>query len=308
MHGAQLVVLAAGMGSRYGGIKQLEGFGSSGATLLEYSVYDALHAGFDEVVFIIRHSLEADFVSSVLTRFRGQVPYRLVYQEVEATPSVFSCLSERTKPWGTAHALWCARSVIDRPFAVINADDFYGRDAFVALGKLLTHLSSTTPMCMVGYALGETLSDSGSVSRGVCRVNNTYLSDITEYTGIVAREDGSIVGHDANGVAETLSPETIVSMNCWGFSPHFLEFVSQEIESFFGELENPENALRKECYLPSVVRRALIDGSRCKVLSTDARWCGVTYPADKTIVAEYLNHLTEDGTYPLTLTYGYTQQ
>jgi len=299
MQEAQLVVLAAGMGSRYGGLKQIEGLGPGGATLLEYSVYDALQAGFTEIVFIIRKAIEADFKEHVLTRFKGRVSYQLVYQELQDVPNNFPLANERVKPWGTAHALWCARDAISHPFAVINADDFYGREAFMALVENLNTLNASTPMCMVGYNLARTLSESGTVSRGVCSVNDGFLTHIEEHTGI-ARQGNKIVAKNGRGEANVLPENTIVSMNCWGFTPFFMKNVQEVVTDFFNGLAAGKE-VGSECYLPTIVRSSLAAGAQCRVISSDAQWCGVTYPADKTLVQNRLLALTEAGIYPTVL-------
>ncbi len=218
------------------------------------------------------------------------------FQKIDRVPSGFSVPAGRTKPWGTAHALWCAKEQIHAPFAVINADDFYSYAAFEALNDALPRLDALTPMCMVGYLLGQTLSKSGSVSRGVCTVEDGYLVSIEEHTDIERRE-GVIVGKDAKGEEKILSEETIVSMNCWGFAPSFMSFIDAEIAHFFAH--HGEQDARSECYLPSAVQRALEEGARCRVLTTDAQWCGVTYPADKAAVEELVQELVERGIYPV---------
>ena len=299
MHGAQLVVLAAGMGSRYGGLKQIEGLGPTGATLLEYSVYDALHAGFNEIIFIIRKAIEEDFKQHVLSRFKGQIPIKLVYQEVEDVPSACDAVKNRVKPWGTAHALWCARNVVTKPFAVINADDFYGREAFFALGESITALNTVAPMCMVGYTLSRTLSESGSVSRGVCTVKNGLLTNIEEHTSIV-RDTTGIVAKNGAGEMVTLQDDTVVSMNCWGFAPVFMQSVAAVVTDFFDALAIGKE-VGSECYLPAVVRTCLEAGQQCRVLTSEAQWCGVTYPADKSFVQKQLLQLTKQGVYPSVL-------
>lgn len=296
MHGAQLVVLAAGMGSRYGGLKQIEGLGPTGATLLEYSVYDALHAGFNEIIFIIRKAIEEDFKQHVLSRFKGQIPIKLVYQEVEDIPIACDAVKNRVKPWGTAHALWCARNVVTQPFAVINADDFYGREAFDVLGQNLATLDPVTPICMVGYTLSRTLSESGSVSRGVCTVKNGLLTNIEEHTSIM-RDTTGIVAKNGAGEMVTLQDDTVVSMNCWGFSPLFMQSVTGVVTAFFAALADGKE-VGMECYLPTVVRHCLEMGQQCRVLTSDAQWCGVTYPSDKIFVQQRLASLTEQGIYP----------
>ncbi|MGP1459954.1 MAG: nucleotidyltransferase [Bacteroides sp.] len=295
MNGLQLVVLAAGMGSRYGGLKQMEGVGPSGETLLKYSVYDALRSGFEGVVFVIREAIRADFERVVLSTFQDTTPFQLAFQELTTVPAHFSVPVTRTKPWGTAHALWCAKEQITKPFAVINADDFYGQAAFEALAKMLPLLDEATPMCMVGYALGHTLSEAGSVSRGVCTVEDGYLVHIEEHTDI-RRQGDVITGKNAQGREITLSEDTIVSMNCWGFAPQFMGDINAEITQFFNRQQDADAP--SEVYLPAAVQRALHRGARCKVLTTSAQWCGVTYPADKGTVQALLRELVEKAVYP----------
>ncbi len=297
MNGLQLIVLAAGMGSRYGGLKQMEGLGPSGETLLKYSVYDALHAGFTSVLFVVRKAIKADFEDLVLASFQDTTPFHLAMQELETVPAGFTPPAERTKPWGTAHALWCAKEQIAMPFAVINADDFYGRAAFAALAAMLPQLDETTPMCMVGYALAHTLSEAGSVSRGVCTVENGRLLHIEEHTDI-HRQGNVIVGKNALGREITLPEDTIVSMNCWGFAPQFMGDINAEIERFFSQQTTHAPHAPSEVYLPAAVQHALARGARCKVLTTSAQWCGVTYPADKPIVQQQLRDLVREGVYP----------
>lgn len=293
----QLVVLAAGMGSRYGGLKQMEGIGPCGEPLLKYSVYDALRRGFTDVIFVIRESMRADFQKIVLDSFNYQGFFELSFQEIDRVPSGFSVPAGRTKPWGTAHALWCAKEQIHAPFAVINADDFYSYPAFEALSGALPHLDALTPMCMVGYRLRQTLSKSGSVSRGVCTVEDGYLVSIEEHTDIERRGD-VIVGKDAKGEEKILSEETIVSMNCWGFAPAFMEVIDAEIAHFFAQ-QGAGATSPSEAYLPSAVQRALAQGARCRVLTTQALWCGVTYPEDRQAVQDLLQQLVEWGIYPV---------
>ena len=293
----QLVVLAAGMGSRYGGLKQMEGIGPCGEPLLKYSVYDALQRGFTDVVFVIRESMRDDFQKIVLDGFNDQGFFQLSFQEIDRVPSGFSVPAGRTKPWGTAHALWCAKEQIHAPFAVINADDFYSYAAFEALNDALPRLDALTPMCMVGYQLGQTLSKSGSVSRGVCTVEDGYLVSIEEHTDIERRKD-VIVGKNAKGEEKILSEETIVSMNCWGFAPSFMSFIDAEIAHFFAQ-QSAGSTSPSEAYLPSAVQRALAQGARCRVLTTQALWCVVTYPEDKKAVEELVQELVERGIYPV---------
>ncbi len=293
--GMQLVVLAAGLGSRYGGLKQIEGFGANHATLLEYSVYDALNAHFSEIVFIIREAIKEDFVTHVLARFGTAIPYKLAYQEVSDVAAGYQVSPDRIKPWGTAHAVWCARKQITEPFAVINADDFYGREAFSTLAKHLPRLDAEHPVCMVGYELIRTLSESGSVSRGVCTVERGRLLHIEEHTQI-QKTSTAICAVNGSQEQVYLAPQSTVSMNCWGFHPSYLSKIDDEINSYFLGLKQGLS-LGTECYLPTVVNHSL-NQYPCEVLTSTAQWCGVTYPADKAMVEEQLTQLTIQGVYP----------
>lgn len=294
--GPVLVVLAAGMGSRYGGLKQLEGVGPSGETILEYSLHDAFRSGFSKVVFVIRRDMQALFDSELVVRFPRTLRYEVAYQGVEDVPAGIVVPSDRKKPWGTAHAVWCAREYIDAPFAVINADDFYGRSAFAALGERLQSYRriEEEQYCLVGYALGATLTEAGTVSRGVCTVDaRGALKSIDEHTKI-AREGEKIV--DRGGVEPVELPEqAVVSMNCWGFTEPFLQRLDKELHTFFSM--PAEVYASKECYLPSVVTRGLEQGVDCEVLAGGTEWCGVTYPADRAAVEERLAALVAKGEY-----------
>ena len=294
--GPVLVVLAAGMGSRYGGLKQLEGVGPNGETILEYSVYDALRSGFGKVVFVIRRDMEKSFTSELASRFPEGLRYEVAFQGVEDMPPGVEVPEGRQKPWGTAHAVWCAREHVDAPFAVINADDFYGRSAFAALGTKLREYATAgdEQYCLVGYSLGATLSAAGTVSRGVCSVDmQGYLKAIEEHTKI-AREGAGIVERGA-GQPEELPGDAVVSMNCWGFSLQFMQRIEQELLNFFGQPQSEWGA--RECYLPNAVMRGLALGVGCKVLRGGEGWCGVTYPADKEPVVRHIAHLVARGDY-----------
>ncbi len=290
--GASLLVLAAGMGSRFGGLKQMAGVGPNGEVLLEYSVHDALRNGFDEFVFVIRHDIEADFREHVLSRFPEDLNYKLVYQELHDVPEGFSVSAERIKPWGTAHAVWCAREAISQPFAVINADDFYGADAFRALGEYLNGERKEGEWCMVGYELGRTLSEAGHVSRGVCTSDaEGLLQGIEEHTKIVRQGDG-IVDLDSG---RSLAEDTVVSMNCWGFTPDFLTSLDSFVQSFF---RDGDPGLKGESYIPSAVYSGISQGvGACRVLASSAQWCGVTYPDDRPVVEQALAVMVRDGQY-----------
>ncbi len=294
--GATLLVLAAGMGSRFGGLKQVEGLGPGGEVILEYSVYDAYRAGgFTHFVFVIRREIEADFRAQVLARFPEDLDYSIVYQELDALPKGVELPTGRTKPWGTAHAVWCAREALRTPFAVINADDFYGRGAFESLGTFLRAAQAPGEWCMVGYELPRTLSEQGYVSRGVCETSaEGYLLSIVEHTKI-QREGHRIVDTEAPGKPRELAEDTIVSMNCWGFTLDFLDFLDGYMGAFF---RDSAGELKAECYLPSAVYAALQAGkASCRVIPTASQWYGVTYLADSDIVREALRAKQANGEY-----------
>ncbi len=291
-----LLVLAAGIGSRYGGIKQLDGIGPGGTTILEYSVYDALRSGFGRVVFIIRRAIEADFRQQVLAKLPENLPVQLAYQEVETLPTGIEVPAGRVKPWGTAHAVWCAKDAIEGAFAVINADDFYGLPAFQTLGGHLGQTVGTGVWSMVGYPLAATLSEAGTVSRGVCRLDaQGQLQGIREYTKVRKTAEGIVDEADA-GRPVGLPEDSVVSMNCWGFTPDYIQRAEEYIREFF---RGSADIQKTECYIPTVVERSLAAGlARCQVLPCRSPWCGVTYPADRPYVAAQLAGLVEQGVYP----------
>lgn len=237
-----LLVLAAGMGSRYGGLKQLDGLGPSGETIMDYSIYDALQAGFGKVVFVIRHSFEKEFMEKVVAKYRNSIEVEVVFQELDYLPEGFTLPEEREKPWGTSHALLMAKDVIQEPFASINADDFYGRESYQILADTLTKLSgSEKNYCMIGYLLGNTLSESGSVARGICRTDAAgNLVQIQEMTKI-ERVNGILVNREEDGSQTTLSDDSPVSMNMWGFTPDFFEIVERDFNAFLAaNIEKPK--------------------------------------------------------------------
>lgn len=293
-----LLILAAGVGSRYGGLKQLDRIGPNGETLLDYSIYDAVQSGFGKVVFIIKESLEADFKELFINRLRDFIEVDYVFQEIWMVPEGLLVPDERQKPWGTGHAVLMAEDRIDRPFAVINADDFYGRKAYQALAD---YYKGWTPVrkndyCMVGYRLDKTLSEFGSVSRGVCKLNlNNELVDVVERTSIERTPAGIVYKDSKEGTVE-LPPDSIVSMNCWGFTPSFFGYLKSGFENFIGKnYENP----KAEFYIPTMVND-LIKSSEAgvKVLSCDEQWFGMTYQEDRTFVADSLRELIHKGVYP----------
>lgn len=292
-----LVVMAAGMGSRFGGTKQLAGVGPNGETILDYSVHDAIQAGFGKVVFVIRKAFADAFEQGIGARYRHRINIAYVYQELDNLPS--GCLppSGRTKPWGTAHAVWCARPEVDGPFAVINADDFYGRDAFVQMAAYLGSIESKVgAYAMVAFEIDATLSPFGSVSRGVCRVDGEgNLIDVTEHTDLTRSENG-VLSNLADGSTTQFPLDTLVSMNFWGFSHDFLEHCESYFCSFFAD----NNAsLKAECYLPAAVTHQMTVGkATVRVLRSFGKWFGLTYPEDRTEVIEALATFTAQGVYP----------
>ena len=295
-----LVILAAGMGSRYGGLKQVDGLGPNGETIIDYSVYDAIRAGFGKVVFVIRKSIEKDFMEVFGSRFKGMVPFEIVFQELDMLPQGFECPKDRTKPWGTAHAVWVCRNVIKEPFAAINADDFYGFDSFKVLANALSKQNLPTgSYFMVGYRLGNTLSEQGSVSRGVCTTdNNSFLKTVVERTHI-EKKNGIVYYQDEKGIDVPVDEDLSVSMNFWGFTPDFFENVENMMTGFFsGSITNA----KAEFYIPTAVNTLVsLNKASCKVLPTTAEWFGVTYPGDKSMVIEKLKELTNFGKYPTPL-------
>lgn len=293
-----LLVLAAGMGSRYGSLKQMDQFGPSGESIIDYSVYDAARAGFKKIVFVIRRSLEEQFKEVFLGRFPNDLEVRYVFQELDSLPEGFSVPRERKKPWGTGHAVWVANSKIKEPFAVINADDFYGAESFNRIAQFLTNPPSNT-YCLVGYRLSNTLSDHGYVSRGICEVEEGKLKDITERTKIGRNSAGTIVYQAENGEAIPLSGNETASMNLMGFTPQ----VFQTFESSFVEfMKNYGQQPKKEFYLPSVVNEIIKSGqAEVEVIPTPESWFGVTYPQDKETAQQALQRLVDEGVYPKNL-------
>ena len=296
-----LVVLAAGIGSRYGGLKQMEKFGKGGEVLLDYSVFDALRGGFGKVVFIIRKDLENDFRETVLERMKGKVEYCLAYQELDSLipADVYekAVKSGRAKPWGTAHALLCAADKIDLPFAVINADDFYGREAFAAMGEFLSG-AELKYGAVVPYKLEPTLSPKGTVARGVCEVESDYLVSIDELTAI-EKKDGVIFNTGSDGSKRELRPDSPVSMNFLGYPDSALPKIKQYFDEFIAAYNNE---LKSECFLPMasdwLIKNRYL---KMRVLNADSEWFGVTYKEDKEMAIKRLTELTAQGVYPESL-------
>lgn len=291
-----LFVLAAGMGSRYGGLKQIDGLGPNGETIMDYSVFDALRAGFGKVVFVIRKDFEDDFRRVVIAKYADRVPCEVCFQSIDSVPEGATYNSERTKPWGTNHAVLMAKDIIREPFAVINADDFYGRESFQVLADYLKTVEGTTGnYCMVGYRVANTLSENGSVSRGVCATNaEGYLTDVVERTKI--EEVGDKIVYTEDGVDTVLDPMTPVSMNMWGFTPEYFDYVERAFVDF---LQQHGQELKSEFYIPTLVNDMIRSGkATCKVLDTPSKWFGVTYSEDRPQVVMKINNLVKEGVYP----------
>ena len=293
-----LFVLAAGMGSRYGGLKQLDPLGPNGETIMDYSIYDAIQSGFGKVVFVIRKDFEQDFRDKILSKYEGHIPVEVVFQAIDKLPEGYTCPADRAKPWGTNHAVLMGREVINEPFAVINADDFYGRNAFEVMARELSRPRDRKgDYCMVGFRVGNTMTENGSVARGVCSTNDKgELTSVVERTAISYNDKGEIVFTDENGEVQTLDPMTPVSMNLWGFTPDYFEYSDREFRKF---LDKDLNTPKSEFFIPLCIDALLKNGeATVKVLDTDSRWFGVTYAADRPGVVEKFAELHRNGTYP----------
>jgi NDP-sugar pyrophosphorylase family protein len=298
MKGPILVVLAAGMGSRYGGLKQMDRFGKSGEVLLDYSVFDALRGGFEKAVFIIRHDIEKDFREIVLARMEGKVKYELAFQDLDTLipPEIYAGAKKRgrTKPWGTAHALLCAADKLDAPFAVLNADDFYGREAFAAMGAFLS-APDVKDSAIVPFKLEPTLSPQGTVARGVCAIKDGYLASVEELTAI-EKKNGVIFNTGSDGAKRELAADSPVSMNFWGFPVNVLPHLQKYFDDFIAV---SGGELKSECYLPKAADWFIKNGyTRIKAVMADSEWFGVTYKEDKEAAIKRLEALTAQGVYP----------
>ena len=308
-----LFVLAAGMGSRYGGLKQLDGLGPNGETIMDYSIFDAIRGGFGKIVFVIRKTFEKEFREKIISKYENHIPVELVFQDINDLPQGFTCPAERTKPWGTNHAVLMGKDVIREPFAVINADDFYGRDSFAVLGKFLSALpdGSKNTYCMVGFRVGNTLSESGSVARGICSTDaSKHLQTVVERTEImrvakseVAKFDSEDAGDnnpvaykDEQGKWVGIQANTPVSMNMWGFTPDYFKYS----EDFFVEfLKANISNIKSEYFIPLVVNKLITENrSTVEVLDTTSKWFGVTYSADRQGVVDKIQALINAGEYP----------
>ena len=299
-----LVIMAAGMGSRYGGLKQMDPVGSAGEAILDYSVFDARRAGFKRVVFLIKHEIEEDFRRLVGDRLAKQIEVQYAFQEKDKLPAPFTVPEGRVKPWGTGHAVLCCRELIDAPFIVINADDYYGPDAFKTAYNQLINLKDDADKAhyfMVGYKIGNTLTENGHVARGVCSVNEQdYLTGVVERTHIISTSDGALYSEDMQ-TYHRIPEDTLVSMNLWGFTTSYLDALVAGFPAFL-EDAMANNPLKGEYFLPTVVNNLLTAG-RCdvKVLPSHDKWYGVTYKEDKQVVQDALRTMSEEGLYPMPL-------
>ena len=295
-----LFLLAAGMGSRYGGLKQLDGLGPNGETIMDYSIYDAIRAGFGKIVFVIRKDFEEQFRTQILSKYEGKIPAELVFQSLDALPEGFTCPKDRVKPWGTNHAVLMGKDAIKEPFCVINCDDFYGRDAFATIGKFLSELpeGSKNKYAMVGFRCCNTLSENGSVARGVCVYdNNHHLKDVVERTEIM-RVNGPICYKDEKGEWIPLEENVPVSMNMWGFTPDYFQYSEEYFKEFLSDPKNMEN-LKAEFFIPLMVNKLINEGTATvEVLDTTSKWFGVTYAADRQDTVDRIKALVEAGEYP----------
>ena len=295
-----LFLLAAGMGSRYGGLKQLDGLGPNGETIMDYSIYDAINAGFGKLVFVIRKEFEQEFREKIISKYEGHIPCELVFQGLDCLPEGFTCPEERTKPWGTNHAVMMGASVIKEPFAVINCDDFYGRDSYQVMGKFLSELpeGSKNTYAMVGFRVGNTLSESGTVSRGLCATNDKQqLTSVVERTKI-QRMDGEVKYLDENETWVSTADTTPASMNFWGFTPDYFEYSEEFFKTFLSDPKNMEN-LKSEFFIPLMVDTLINGGvATVDVLDTTSKWFGVTYPEDRQGVVDKIKALVDAGEYP----------
>ncbi|MFP4288619.1 MAG: nucleotidyltransferase family protein [Bacteroidota bacterium] len=297
-----LLVLAAGMGSRYGGIKQLDRLGPSGETIMDYSIYDALRAGFSKVVFVIRHDFADDFKKIFIDKLKDKTKVEIAYQELNNVPEGTQIHPERKKPWGTAHAMLVTKDLIEEPFAVINADDFYGRQAYQTMADFLKTQAKPgkNEYAMVGYKLENTLSEYGSVSRGICKVDSSgYLQSVEEHVKIERNDQGKIISYLEDGTEIELPGNALVSMNFWGFDPSIFDIIQKDFDLF---LQKHSRELKSEIYTPKVVDDLISRGlGKVKMLSSDANWFGVTYADDKPKAVENLETLTQNEEYPRNL-------
>lgn len=293
-----LVVLAAGMGSRYGGLKQLDGVGPSGETIMDYTIFDAVKAGFGKLVFVIREGMEADFRETVLSKIDSNISVEIVFQELTDLPDGLTLPPNRKKPWGTAHALWVCRNVVDTPFAMVNADDFYGQLSLQKMAEYLSDLGNEElAACMVGYQLGNTLSAHGSVSRGICKTDDAgHLLTIKERASISKK--GDHIFYEQEGARHYLTGQETASMNLMGFTPAVFAIIEEGLLSFY---EENSQDLKAEYYAPEILQELINRGIKIPVLPTSSEWFGVTYKEDKHFVQKQLLERHRQGVYPLNL-------
>ena len=296
-----LLLLAAGMGSRYGGLKQLDGLGPTGETIMDYSIYDAIQAGFGKIAWVIRKDFEKDCREKILSKYEGHIPCEIVFQSLDKIPEGYSVPEGRTKPWGTNHAVMMAKDVIKEPFCVINCDDFYNRDCFMVIGKFLSQLSENSKgkYAMVGFRVANTLSDNGAVSRGVCaKDEKNLLTSCVERTEIERKEDGRVAYKDENGDWVNIPDTTPVSMNVWGFTPEYFDYSDKYFKEFL-DSESTKSNPKAEYLIPWVVDKLIKSGkATCEVLDTTSKWFGVTYSADRPSVVAKIKKLVDEGVYP----------
>ena len=297
-----LFLLAAGMGSRYGGLKQLDGLGPNGETIMDYSIYDAIEAGFGKVVWVIRKDFEEQFRTQILSKYQDKIPCELCFQGLDALPEGFSVPEGRVKPWGTNHAVLMGKDVIKEPFCVINCDDFYNRDAFKGIGKYLAELpeGAKNQYAMVGFRVGNTLSENGTVARGICskdeKGNLTTVVERTEIQRVPA--DGAVCYKDEDGKWVAIDDNTPVSMNMWGFTPDYFEHSEEYFKEFLADPKNMEN-LKAEFFIPLMVNKLINEKTATvKVLDTTSKWFGVTYAADRPDTVARIKSLVDEGVYP----------
>ena len=304
-----LLVLAAGMGSRYGGLKQMDGLGPNGETIIDYSIYDAVEAGFGKVVYIVREHFKNDMEKHVKEKYSNvkcldgtPLEFQFVTQELDKIPAQFTLNPERVKPWGTAHAVLMGKEVVKDPFAVINGDDYYGKESFKILGDWLrAHEGKTGEYALVGFELDNTLSESGGVSRGIGTADETgYLTDVVEHHKIALAEDGKIYGeNNVTGETVELAPKALCSMNMWGFTPDYFEKSEQIFTAF---LEQNVNELKAEFYIPFAIDSIIkADTGKCELLATPSRWFGVTFKEDRPGVVAKFQEFADQGIYPTPL-------
>ena len=293
-----LLVLAAGMGSRYGGLKQLDGLGPNGETIMDFSIFDAIRAGFGKVVFVIRHAFEQDFREKVISKYKDAIQVEVVFQELDCLPAGFSLHPDRVKPWGTNHAILMGKDAVKEPVAVINADGFYGKESCQSLADALKAMEGKKDQyCMVAYRLGNTLSESGHVSRGVCNKNaQNHLTTVVEHYEVQRKGNDVVFKNQQTGEYDTIDENLPVSMNMWGFTTDYFEHSEADFKEF---LQKNADNIKAEYGIPTMVNRLIQEGtSTIDVLETPCKWFGVTYKADRPMVVAKIQQLINDGVYP----------